>query len=53
MADWQNYYNQNVVEIPLFLWKDVYLVSPKLQNITGNPTTSGVLWNVQDWWLQP
>jgi len=53
MADWQNYYNQNVVEVPLFLWKDVYLVNPKLQNITGNPTTSGVLWNVQDWWLQP
>ena len=53
MADWQRYYNQNVVEVPLFLWKDVYLVNPKLQNITGNPTTSGVLWNVQDWWLQP
>lgn len=53
MAAWQTYYNENVVEIPLFLWKDVYLVNPKLQNITGNPTTSGVLWNVQDWWLQP
>ncbi len=53
MGDWQDYYNQNVVEIPLFLWKDVYLVNPKLQNVTGNPTTSGVLWNVQDWWLQP
>ena len=53
MADWQTYYNQNVVEIPLFLWKDVYLVNPKLQNIVGNPTTSGVLWNVQDWWIQP
>ena len=53
MADWQNYYNKNVVEIPLFLWKDVYLTNPKLQNVTGNPTTSGVLWNVQDWWLQP
>jgi len=53
MAAWQVYYNQNVVEVPLFLWKDVYLVTPKLQNITGNPTTAGVLWNVQDWWLQP
>jgi peptide/nickel transport system substrate-binding protein len=53
MAQWQQYYNKNVVEIPLFLWKDVYLVNPKLQNVTGNPTTSGVLWNVQDWWLQP
>jgi peptide/nickel transport system substrate-binding protein len=53
MADWQLYYSQHVVEIPLFLWKDVYLVNPKLQNVTGNPTTSGVLWNVQDWWLQP
>jgi ABC-type transport system substrate-binding protein len=53
MADWQKFYAENVVEIPLFMWKDVYLVSPKLQNVTGNPTTSGVLWNVQDWWLQP
>jgi len=53
MADWQRFYAENIVEVPLFLWKDVYLVSPKLQNVTGNPTTSGVLWNVQDWWLQP
>ncbi len=53
MAQWQQYYNQNVVEVPLFLWKDVYLVNPKLQNVTGNPTTAGVLWNVQDWWVQP
>jgi peptide/nickel transport system substrate-binding protein len=53
MAEWQKYYNSNVVEVPLFMWKDVYLVNPKLQNVTGNPTTSGVLWNVQDWWLQP
>jgi peptide/nickel transport system substrate-binding protein len=52
-AQWQQYYNQHVVEVPLFFWKDVYLVNPKLQNVTGNPTTSGVLWNVQDWWLQP
>jgi peptide/nickel transport system substrate-binding protein len=53
MAKWQTYYNSNVVEIPLFLWKDVYLVNPKLQNVTGNPTTSSVLWNVEDWWVQP
>jgi peptide/nickel transport system substrate-binding protein len=53
MAKWQTYYNSNVVEIPLFLWKDVWLVNPKLQNVTGNPTTSSVLWNVEDWWVQP
>jgi peptide/nickel transport system substrate-binding protein len=53
MAQWQTYYNANVVEIPLFFWKDVYLVNPKLQNVTGNPTTATVLWNVEDMWLQP
>jgi ABC-type transport system substrate-binding protein len=53
MADWQTYYTSNVVEIPLFYWKDVYLVNPKLQNVVGNPTTASVLWNVQDWWIQP
>lgn len=53
MAQWQQYYNQHVVEIPLFYWKDVYLVNPKMQNVTGNPTTASVLWNVEDWWVQP
>ncbi len=53
MAKWQQYYNANVVEVPLFQWKDVYLVNPKLQNVVGNPTTASVLWNVQDWWVQP
>lgn len=53
MAQWQTYYTQNVVEVPLFYWKDVYLVNPKLQNVVGNPTTASVLWNVQDWWVQP
>ena len=53
MAKWQTYYNSNVVEIPLFLWKDVYLINPKMQNVTGNPTTASVLWNVEDWWVQP
>jgi peptide/nickel transport system substrate-binding protein len=49
----QQIYSTNVIEIPLFYWKNAYLVSPKLQNVTGNPTTSGVLWNVEDWWIQP
>lgn len=53
MGQWQTYYNQHVIEIPLFYWKDVYLVNPKLQNVTGNPSTATVLWNVEDWWVQP
>ncbi len=49
----QGIYSKQIIEIPLFWWKNAYLVSPKLQNVTGNPTTSGVLWNVEDWWIQP
>jgi peptide/nickel transport system substrate-binding protein len=47
----QDYYASNVIEIPLFFWKDVYLVSPRLHNVTGNPTTASVLWNIEDFWF--
>ena len=47
----QDLYSQLAPEYPLFYWKNAYLVSPKLHNVTGNPTTSSVLWNVEDWWI--
>ncbi|MEA2537595.1 MAG: peptide/nickel transport system substrate-binding protein [Chloroflexota bacterium] len=47
----QDLYSKLAPEYPLFYWKNAYLVSPKLHNVTGNPTTSSVLWNVEDWWL--
>jgi peptide/nickel transport system substrate-binding protein len=43
--------DQNTYELPLYSRKDVWLVSPKLQNFTGNPTTSAAEWNIGDWWL--
>jgi peptide/nickel transport system substrate-binding protein len=47
----QDIYSALAPEYPLFYWKNAYLVNPKLHNVTGNPTTSNVLWNVEDWWL--
>jgi peptide/nickel transport system substrate-binding protein len=47
----QDYYSSHVIEIPLFALRDVYLVNPKLHNVTGNPTTASVLWNIEDFWL--
>jgi peptide/nickel transport system substrate-binding protein len=46
----QDLYSKLAPEYPLFYWKNAYLVNPKLHNVTGNPTTSSVLWNVEDWW---
>lgn len=49
----QDVYSQNVIEVPLFYWKNAYLYNPKLHNVTGNPTTSQVVWNIEDWWREP
>lgn len=46
----QDIYSSNVIEVPLFYWKNAYLVNPKLHNVTGNPTTAQVDWNIEDWW---
>ena len=43
--------DQNTYELPLYYRKDVWLVSPKLHNFTGNPTTSSGEWNIGDWWV--
>jgi peptide/nickel transport system substrate-binding protein len=43
--------SQNTYELPLYLRKDVWLVSPKLHNFTGNPGTGGAEWNIGDWWV--
>ncbi|HEX9043715.1 MAG TPA: peptide ABC transporter substrate-binding protein [Candidatus Limnocylindrales bacterium] len=51
MADFQQEYLKAAVETPLYYRKEVYIVSPKLQNFTGNPTTASAQWNIQDWFL--
>jgi peptide/nickel transport system substrate-binding protein len=43
--------DQNTYELPLYNRKDVWLVSPKLNNFTGNPTISAGEWNIGDFWL--
>ena len=39
MAEFQKVYVEKTIEIPLYFRKDVYLVSPKLGNFFGNPTS--------------
>lgn len=43
--------DQNNYELPLYYRKDVYLVSPKINNFAPNPTTNQGIWNIGDWWL--
>jgi len=49
MAQWQKVYVEKTIEIPLYFRKEVYLVSPKVVNFTGNPTSQGPTWNAFDW----
>ncbi len=40
MGKVQDLYSKSADRVPLFYWKNAYLVSPKLHNVIGNPTTS-------------
>ncbi len=51
MMDFQDEYVKVTAEVPLYYRKDVYIVSPKVQNFTGNPSTSTPEWNAADWFL--
>ena len=53
MAEWQKIYVDKTIEIPLYFRKEVYLVSPKVTNFTGNPTSQGPTWNTYDWSVTP
>jgi peptide/nickel transport system substrate-binding protein len=39
----------NTYELPLYYRKDVWLVSPRIHNFTGNPTQVGAEWDVGNW----
>jgi peptide/nickel transport system substrate-binding protein len=43
--------DRNTYELPLYFRKDVWLVSSKLHNFTGNPTATAGEWNIGDWWV--
>jgi peptide/nickel transport system substrate-binding protein len=51
MGQWPQLYVNKTIEVPLYFRKEVYLVSPKVQNFTGNPTSTGPTWNAFDWAL--
>ena len=53
MAKIQDIYasDQNTFELPFFNHRNVWLVSPKVKNFTGNPSTATGNWNTEDWWL--
>jgi len=43
--------DENTFELPLMVHKNLWLVSPKLHNFVGNPSTATGNWNVGDWWV--
>ena len=43
--------DQNTFELPLFNHKNVWLVSTKVHNFLGNPSTTTGNWNAGDWWV--
>ena len=53
MASVQEIYgsDDNTYELPLYNRTDVNLVSPKVENFTGNPSNASAMWNIGDWWL--
>jgi peptide/nickel transport system substrate-binding protein len=44
--------DQNTFELPFFNHVNVYLVSPKVHNMVGNPSTATANWNTEDWWIE-
>jgi peptide/nickel transport system substrate-binding protein len=53
MASIQGIYgsDRNTYELPLYFRKDIWLVSSKVHNLTGNPMPAGAEWNIGDWWV--
>jgi len=52
LGKWQDLYYQDVVEIPLFNWKELWLFNGKVQNFQANPTQYLEAWNTGDWWIK-
>jgi peptide/nickel transport system substrate-binding protein len=44
--------DQNTFEVPFFNHVNVWLLSPKLHNMVGNPSTAEAEWNTEDWWIE-
>ena len=53
MAEFHALYDERTIEIPLYFRDNVWLVNPRVQNFTGNPTGQGAAWNVGDWFVTP
>ena len=53
MADFEERYAEVTVEVPLWFRDNVWLVNPRVNNFTGNPTADGAAWNVGDWFVTP
>ena len=45
--------DENTFELPFFNHRNVWLVSPKMHNFVGNPSTATGNWNTEDWWIEP
>jgi peptide/nickel transport system substrate-binding protein len=46
----QQYYTQQIYNMPLYIRANIDLVDSALQNFKENPTSVGFTWNVADWW---
>jgi peptide/nickel transport system substrate-binding protein len=52
MGEFQKAYIVKTIEVPLYYRDEVWLVNPKVQNFTGNPSSVGPTWNVADWYIK-
>ncbi len=52
LGTFQDLYYKDVIEIPLYNWRQVWLSNGKVQNYLPNPTQYGVTWNTGDWWIK-
>ena len=52
LGTFQDLYYKDVVEIPIYNWRQVWLSNNKVQNYLPNPTQYGVTWNTGDWWIK-
>ena len=53
MKTFQKLFHTKTAEIPLYFRQDVQIADPHLRNISDDPATGGLLWNVQHWWFAP
>ena len=52
MAEYQELFVDQTVEIPLYFWQDVELHAARVGNFGGSSPTAGPTWNAADWYIR-